>query len=83
MGANTILNFMHRSTVLMAAEGLDIFKVRVPPSLVGRTLAEIDLPAHTGCTVIALYEGGEMLVRTRRPMRPSRPAFKGRFLVTG
>lgn len=60
MGANTILNFMHRSTVLMAAEGLDIFKVRVPPSLVGRTLAEIDLPAHTGCTVIALYEGGEM-----------------------
>ncbi len=60
MGANTILNFMHRSTVLMAAEGLDIFKVRVPGSLAGRTLAEIDLPAHTGCTVIALYSGGEM-----------------------
>ncbi len=60
MGANTILNFMHRSTVLMAAEGLDIFKVRVPGSLAGRTLAEVDLPAHTGCTVIALYAGGEM-----------------------
>jgi len=72
MGANTILNFMHRSTVLMAAEGLDIFKVRVPPSLVGRTLAEIDLPAHTGCTVIALYEGGEM--RTNPPADAPLPA---------
>ncbi len=72
MGANTILNFMHRSTVLIAAEGLDIFKVRVPRSLVGRTLAEIDLPTQTGCTVIALYTGGEM--RTNPPADVPLPA---------
>lgn len=60
MGANTILNLLHRSNILMVTEGLNIFKVRVPKSLAGRTLAEVDLPAQTGCTVIALYTNGEM-----------------------
>lgn len=71
MGANAILNLLHRSNILMVAEGLDIFKVRVPKSLVGRTLAEINLPAQTGCTVIALYTNGEM--QTNPPVHEPLP----------
>lgn len=71
MGANAILNLLHRSNILMVAEGLDVFKVRVPQSLVGRTLAEIDLPSHTGCTVIALYTNGEM--QTNPPIHQPLP----------
>lgn len=71
MGANAILNLLHRSNILMVAEGLNIFKVRAPKSLVGRTLAEINLPAQTGCTVIALYTNGEM--QTNPPVHEPLP----------
>jgi Trk K+ transport system NAD-binding subunit len=54
MGANTILNLLQRSNVLMITEGLDVFKVRLPAALAGRSMAEIALRQATGCTVIAV-----------------------------
>lgn len=58
MGANAILNLAQRSSVLMLAEGLDVFKIPVPPTLVGRTLAQTSIRRDTGCTVIAIRENG-------------------------
>ena len=54
MGANAIFNLLHRSDVLLLAEGLDVFKVPVPDSLAGQTLAESSLRNETGCSVIAI-----------------------------
>ncbi len=53
MGANAILTLLDRSDVLMVAEGLDIFRVPIPEALAGRTLAQADIRAKTGCTVVA------------------------------
>jgi len=54
MGANAIFNLLHRSDVLLLAEGLDVFKVPVPPSLAGKTLAEGAVRQRTGCSVMAI-----------------------------
>ncbi len=54
MGANAIFNLLHRSDVLLLAEGLDVFKVPVPASLAGKTLANSFLRKETGCSVIAI-----------------------------
>jgi voltage-gated potassium channel len=60
LGSNAILNLVDKSTVLMVAEGLDVFRTATPPSLMGRSLAEARVHEETGCTVIAIKEGGEM-----------------------
>lgn len=54
MGANAVFNLLHRSDILLLAEGLDVFKVPVPPALAGKSLAESDLRQKTGCSVIAI-----------------------------
>ncbi len=38
----------------MVAEGLDLFKVRVPAELSGRMIAESSIRERTGCSVVAL-----------------------------
>ena len=54
MGANAIFNLLHRSDVLLLAEGLDVFKVPVPASLAGKTLVNSSVRNETGCSVIAI-----------------------------
>ena len=60
MGANTIFNLLKRGDVLLVAEGLDIFKVKVPHALEGKTIAESTLREKTGCSVVAVDSGKEM-----------------------
>ena len=59
MGANTIINHLKGDNVLMVAEGLDIFKEKMPGSLVGRTLAESGIRDKSGCSVIAIDAQGK------------------------
>jgi len=54
MGANKILNLLKPDEILMLAEGLNVFKARVPASLIGKTLAENQIRRKTGCNVIAI-----------------------------
>ena len=54
MGANTIFNLLDRSDILMVAEGLDVFKVKLPTSLAGKTLANSGIRQKTGCNVVAI-----------------------------
>ena len=44
MGANAIFNLLHRTDILLLAEGLDVFKVQVPTALAGKTLAAEQRP---------------------------------------
>lgn len=62
MGANAILNILRRNDVLMVAEGLDLIRIKVPQTLVGKTIAESEIRKETGCTVIAVKSEGEMLI---------------------
>ena len=60
MGANTMLNLLKRSQILMLAEGLDLFKVPVPPSLEGRTVAESGVRERSGASIVAVVDGPRM-----------------------
>jgi Trk K+ transport system NAD-binding subunit len=60
MAANTVLNLLKPDELLMLAEGLNIFRVGVPSSLVGRSLAESQIRTRSGCNVIAIYDQGKM-----------------------
>jgi Trk K+ transport system NAD-binding subunit len=54
MAANSILNLLKPDELLMLAEGLNLFRVVVPPSYVGKSLAEIQIRSQTGCNVAAV-----------------------------
>ena len=56
MAANTIFNLLKPDELLMLAEGLNIFRVGVPSSYVGKSLAESKIRSQTGCNVIAVYD---------------------------
>lgn len=56
MAANAVLNVLQRSTTVMLAEGLDVFKVRVPASLAGQALSSTSIRPDTGCSVIAIHD---------------------------
>jgi Trk K+ transport system NAD-binding subunit len=62
MGASTVMNYLNPSSLLMLAEGLDVFQVPTPPAFAGRTIAESDIRAQTGCTIVALEENGVTVV---------------------
>ena len=69
MGANAVFNLLERGGTLMVAEGLDVFKVKMPSSLVGKTIAESGIRPTTGCTVVALDSDGTTQVNPD-PTRP-------------
>ncbi len=57
MGASAIMNLLQGNKILMVAEGLDLFEVRVPPRLAGKTIAESAIRERTGCSVVAIRTG--------------------------
>jgi len=54
MGANAILNTMKHGHVVMVAEGLEIFSINIPSSLVGKSILQSNIRQKTGCTITAL-----------------------------
>ena len=56
-GATAISNLLRRIDILLVAEGLHVFRVDTPPTLVGRCLAESGIRPDTGCTVVAVGAG--------------------------
>lgn len=62
LGANTILNLLQRSDILMVAEGLDLIKVKIPKQLTGKQIKETSIRKETGCTIIAIRTGDEMII---------------------
>src|SRR5690606_7774562 len=62
MGANAVYNLLERDDLLMIAEGLDVFRTPVPPSLVGKTLAESGIRENTSCSVVAIEQDEHVIV---------------------
>lgn len=63
MGANSIYNIMESKSILMVAEGLNVFDHVVNKNLANKTLIESDIRKETGCTVIAVNcKSGKMLI---------------------
>jgi voltage-gated potassium channel len=56
-GANAIINLIGRDNILMIAEGLDIFEVKIPTTLRGKSIVESNIRQKSGCTVVAIHDG--------------------------
>ena len=53
-GASAAMNYLKRGSVLKIAEGVDLFRMRIPESMAGSTIAECHVRAKTGCNVVAI-----------------------------
>ena len=54
MAASTVVNLLRQSTVLMVAEGVDLFRVRVPEEIAGKTITDSGIRDRTGCSLVAI-----------------------------
>ena len=54
LGANFIINHLKRGTYLMLSERVDVFKVRTPRTLFGKTIDQVNLREQTGCYIVGL-----------------------------
>jgi K+/H+ antiporter YhaU regulatory subunit KhtT len=62
LGANAIFNFLNKQDTLMLAEGLNIFRVKVPSSLEEKSLADSKIRKATNCSVVAVSTDGRLSV---------------------
>jgi Trk K+ transport system NAD-binding subunit len=58
--AAAILNLLKPNYLLMLSEGLNVFRVGIHASLVGKSLAESHMRARTGCSIIAVIADDTM-----------------------
>lgn len=54
LGATAVFNFLRKEDTLMLAEGLNVFRLKAPDSLVGKNLAQSRIREMTGCSVVAI-----------------------------
>jgi Trk K+ transport system NAD-binding subunit len=77
LGVETVYSIVHGRDLILLGEGVDVFHVRLPRSLVGKTLAQAEVGARTGLNVIAIQEGERVI--TNAP--PEQPLVAGAELV--
>ncbi len=61
IGATAIWNTLGLNDSLVLAEGLEMFRVPCPEAMAGRSLAETEVRRRTGCNIVAVSEGDEMV----------------------
>lgn len=62
MGANAIYNIYEDNDIIMIAEGLNVFSLKTPKKLIGKTIIEADIRHKTGCNLIAYTSEGEQYI---------------------
>lgn len=62
-GAIEAWNVLKKDSTLLLARGLVVFRLPMPPEMHGKSLAEVDIPRDTGCTVIALVTEGRAVIQ--------------------
>jgi Trk K+ transport system NAD-binding subunit len=80
LGANAIFNFLKNEDMLMLAEGLNIFCLKAPSSLIGKNLADSGIRKVTGCSVVAIRDEGVLSINPD-PQMPIKP--KAELILIG
>ena len=60
LGAEVVFSIMQNREMVMLGEGIDIYSVKTPKSLVGKTLGESDIGIRTGMNVIGIQKSGDV-----------------------
>lgn len=76
-GANLLFNLLKQVEFVLLADGLDVFRVPVPDSMLNRSLAESQFRQKTGCNVVAIERNGKMEVNPN----PNTPIPAGSELI--
>lgn len=72
LGANIIFNILKPNEVLMFAEGLNIFRMITPASLIGKSLQDTKIREISGCSVVAITSNNMMEVNPDPTVKLSR-----------
>ena len=62
LGATAIFNFLKKEDTLLLVEGLNVFHLKAPKAIIGKTLAESRVRETTGCSVVAIQVDDEMTI---------------------
>jgi Trk K+ transport system NAD-binding subunit len=62
LGANNIFNLSKRGSILMIAEGVDVFRVKTPKALIGKTIEYASIREECGCSVIGISANGSLMI---------------------
>jgi voltage-gated potassium channel len=80
MGSNMILNVLRGSDHLLLAEGVNVFPAKIPSSMAGRLVGELEVRSQTGCSIIAVESEGH---RIDNPGPEFRLPVSGRIFLIG
>ena len=61
LGAELIFSILQDRELVMLGEGIDVFMLKIPRSLVGKTIGTSEIGARTGLSVIAVQRGGDII----------------------
>lgn len=59
-GATSIFNYLKSGNIMMITEGVDVFRIKTPEALHGRTLAQTTLRKDYGLSVIGIEDNGKI-----------------------
>jgi len=62
LSANTIFNLSKRGNILMIAEGVEVFRVKTPKAVAGKTIQYASIREECGCNVIGVSSHGSLLI---------------------
>lgn len=69
LGVDAVFSFFMKQDAIMLVEGLTLFRVKTPRSLVGTNLIDSGIRQETGCSVVAIKSEGKMTINPD-PARP-------------
>jgi Trk K+ transport system NAD-binding subunit len=61
LGIEAVLSVLRGQPPVLLGEGVELFAVRIPPSLAGRPLRDSGIGSRTGLSVVALQRGDELI----------------------
>ena len=69
LGAEAVMSLLEGHELVILGEGVDLFSVRLPPSLENKTLAEAGIGSRTGLSVVAVRQEGQLVTKLRASMQ--------------
>ena len=69
LGAEAVMSLLEGHEVVILGEGVDLFSVRLPPSLHNKTLAETGIGSRTGLSVVAVRQDGQLVTNLQASMQ--------------
>ena len=69
LGAEAVMSLLEGHELVILGEGVDLFSVRLPPSLEDKTLAETGIGSRTGLSVVAVRQDGQLVTNLRASMQ--------------